>query len=211
MFEKDLKQGKLAEQEVLQLISKTNKSSVNCTSRITDIDLDKKGIDCFISTSSDEVYSADVKTYTFGINVAESKGWFRDGQVLCLEIVGGPESACFSNSLKKTDLVLYYWSGMYPSRIGLDQFENYLKKGYTSHVLFEYSFAHFLVQHNDFISKEFTGAKVLRNNFSSGSFLNITVQSLLNIRRSWIRAGGASNAFVDQFNEEHFDLYGLKY
>jgi hypothetical protein len=210
-FEKDLQEGKRAEKEVLQLISRTNKDSVIGSTHITDVALDKQGIDCYITGSDGSVYSADVKSYNFNIYQAESRGWFRDGQVLCLEVAGGPQSACFSEHWKPTNLVLYFWAGMNPKKIGLDKFQKYLNKGYTSHLIFEYKFAHYLTEQTDMIASNFRGAKVLGNNYSKGSFLNITVETLLEIRKNWIKAGGKVNHFVDSFNNELFDLYNLQF
>jgi hypothetical protein len=127
-FEKDLQEGKRAEKEVLQLISRTNKDSVIGSTHVTDVALDKQGIDCYITGSDGSVFSADVKSYNFNIYQAESRGWFRDGQVLCLEVAGGPQSACFSEHWKPTNLVLYFWAGMNPKKIGLDKFQKYLKQ-----------------------------------------------------------------------------------
>jgi hypothetical protein len=58
---------KVSEQrkEVLKLISRTNKDSVIGSTHITDVALDKQGIDCYITGSGGSVYSADVKSYTF--------------------------------------------------------------------------------------------------------------------------------------------------
>ena len=210
-FEKDLLEGKRAEKEVLKIISRTNPTTTIGTSHVTDMAIDRQGIDCYITGSDNQVYTADVKTYQFDISHAEKKGWFREGQVLCLETAGGPQSACFSEHWKPTNLVLYYWAGMNPKKIGLDKFQRYLNKGYTSHLIFEYSFAHFLTEDADFIAQKHKGAKVLGNNRSSGSFLNITVETLLKIRNTWIDSGGKVNPFVDRFNKELFDLYGLHY
>ena len=210
-FEKDLLEGKRAEKEVLKIISRTNPTTTTGTSHVTDMAIDRQGIDCYITGSDNQVYTADVKTYQFDISHAEKKGWFREGQVLCLETAGGPQSACFSEHWKPTNLVLYYWAGMNPKKIGLDKFQRYLNKGYTSHLIFEYSFAHFLTEDADFIAQKHKGAKVLGNNRSSGSFLNITVETLLKIRNTWIDSGGKVNPFVDRFNKELFDLYGLHY
>ena len=210
-FEKDLQEGKRAEKEVLQLISRTNKDSVIGSTHITDVALDKQGIDCYITGSDGSVYSADVKSYTFDINVAENRGWFNQGQVLCLETAGGPRSACFSEHWKPTDLVLYFWTGMHPKKIGLDKFQKYLNKGYTSHLIFEYSYAHFLTEDADMIASNNRGTKVMGNNSSRGSFLNITVETLLKLRTNWVQSGGKANPFVDQFNNELFDLYGLQF
>jgi hypothetical protein len=210
-FQKDLQEGKRAEKEVLKLISRTNKDSVIGSTHITDVALDKQGIDCYITGSDGSVYSADVKSYTFQIHVAENRGWFNQGQVLCLEVAGGPQSACFSEHWKPTDLVLYFWAGMNPKKIGLDKFQKYLNKGYTSHLIFEYSFAHYLTENSDEIASNFRGAKLLGNNYSKGSFLNITVETLLEIRKNWIKAGGCYNPFVDSFNQDHFNLYNLQF
>jgi len=210
-FQKDLQEGKRAEKEVLQLLSRTNKETTIGNNQVTEVWLDKQGIDCYLTGSDNQIYSADVKTYQFDISHAEKKGWFYEGQVLCLETAGGPESACFSEHWKPTDLVLYYWAGMNPKKIGLDKFQKYLNKGYTSHLIFEYSFAHFLTEDADMIASNNRGAKVMGNNWSRGSFLNITVETLLKIRRNWIQSGGKVNPFVDQFNNELFDLYGLQF
>ena len=210
-FQKDLQEGKRAEADVLKIISKTNKASTIGSNQVTEVWLDKQGIDCYLTGSGAEVYSADVKTYQFDINYAESKGWFRQGQVLCLETAGGPQSACFSENDKPVDLVLYYWAGMNPKKIGLDKFQRYLNKGYISHLVFEYKFAHFLTEEADIIAETYQGAKVLGNNKSKGSFLNITLSTLLNVRNQWIQAGGKANPFVDKFNGELFDLYELNY
>jgi hypothetical protein len=78
-FQKDLQEGKRAEKEVLKLISRTNKDSVIGSTHVTDVALDKQGIDCYITGSDGSVYSADVKSYNFNIYQAESRGWFRSG------------------------------------------------------------------------------------------------------------------------------------
>jgi hypothetical protein len=102
---------------------------------------------------------------------------------------------------------------MNPKKIGLDKFQKYLNKGYTSHHNIRiFKFAHYLTEQADMIASNFRGAKLLGNNYSKGSFLNITVETLLEIRKNWIKAGGnvITNLLTALIND-HFNLYNLQF
>ena len=78
-----------------------------------DVTLDKLGVDAWIYSEESGVEAAQVKTYKFDEDYAVSKGWWDRGQVACIELSGGTQSACFLKQCE-ADQVIFYYPGVTP-------------------------------------------------------------------------------------------------